>query len=167
MKFGKVEDLILKWNQHLNESKGFGYCKFQDYSSKEKCLATIHKIDGRKFDCKSAIPIVELRKKQTEDTERKIFVSGLKDTWKEKDLTKYFKRFGDVETSYIACEKGTEKSRKFGFVFFKEDSTVQKVMDVKKHYIQSCLINVKHLMPRCVDSNKSKKSKFSKFLIVT
>ena len=70
----------------------------------------------------------------TRHEEHKIFVAGLKERWKENVLEEYFSQFGEVDTCYIAKEKGTEKSRKFGFVFFKKAETVQEVMNVKKLY---------------------------------
>lgn len=163
MKFGAVESIILKRNQTTNDSRGFGYCKFEEKAAKISCLKATHALDDRRFDCKPAIPITDLQQKQSEDTEKKIFVAGLKERWREVVLNDYFSQYGAVETCYIAKEKGTEKSRKFGFVFFKETETVQKVMNVKKHIIENVLINVKHLMPRGHDNLSNKKTKDSNF----
>mmetsp|Transcript_29000 Transcript_29000/g.78001 ORF Transcript_29000/g.78001 Transcript_29000/m.78001 type:complete len:275 (+) Transcript_29000:119-943(+) len=56
---------------------------------------------------------------------RKVFVRGLKWTTSDEGLLNVFKTFGEIEEGGIARDRGTGKSRGFGFVTFKTASSAQ------------------------------------------
>ena len=114
-----------------------------------------HYINGKKIDCKIAIPKDKLNnsnenllnKKQNKEKEkksknnnsnitnnqsslyfRKIFVGGLHPSLKTETLINYFSQFGEIEKGIIMTDKITGKSRGFGFIIFSKKETVDKIM---------------------------------------
>jgi RNA recognition motif-containing protein len=155
--FGKVTKIILLRNKKTKESRGFGFIDFACKTSTQKCLATEHLHDGRKFNCKEAFPVECARRREENEQSKKLWLGSLAPEWTGATLTDYFSQFGAVDTCYIAREKGSEKSRKFGFLFFQEIEPVALVLEVPVHTIDGVEIEVKSLKSRRTFGAKQKK----------
>ena len=114
-----------------------------------------HFINGKKIDCKIAIPknklnntnenIINKKSKKEKEKKiknnnsnitnnqsslyfRKLFVGGLHPSLKTEALIDYFSQFGEIEKGIIMTDKITGKSRGFGFIIFSKKETVDKIM---------------------------------------
>jgi hypothetical protein len=58
----------------------------------------------------------------------KIFVGGLRYATGHDALRSYFEQFGEVEAAQVIFNRDTKKSRGFGFVIFRDSSSVDKVL---------------------------------------
>jgi RNA recognition motif-containing protein len=155
--FGKVTKIILLRNKKTKESRGFGFIDFACKTSTQKCLATEHLHDGRKFNCKEAFPVECARRREENEQAKKLWLGSLAPEWTGATLRDYFSQFGAVDTCYIAREKGSEKSRKFGFLFFQDIEPVALVLEVPVHTIDGVEIEVKSLKSRRTFGAKQKK----------
>jgi len=147
--FGKVIKCLLLRNKKTKESRGFGFIDFAEADSAKKCLSIHeHFCDGRKFNCKEAIPVECSGLEEKQAQERKVWVGSLDSEWTDVTMKDYFSNFGEIDTCYIAREKGSEVSRKFGFVFFKSVESVSRVLDIASHSIKGIHVEVKALKSR-------------------
>lgn len=74
---------------------------------------------------------------------RKIFVGGLSWESTAEDLKEYFQRFGEVLDATLKTDINTGRSRGFGFVLFKDVSSVDKVVADRSHVLHGKNIDPK------------------------
>lgn len=67
------------------------------------------------------------------------------------DLIQYFSTFGDVESANVVYNHENHKSRGFGFIIFKDKSSVKKVMSVSDHVIMGRKVEVKKAVPKEIE----------------
>ena len=144
-----------------------------------------HYINGKKIDCKIAIPKNKLnenskknKKKSKENKNnsisttqssnkssplyfRKMFVGGLHPLLTTENLINYFSQFGEIEKGIIMTDKITGKSRGFGFIIFSNKETVDKIMDYSNcHFLYGKWVECKRAQPKMqnmkmLDENES------------
>ncbi|KAA3671992.1 RNA-binding protein Musashi [Paragonimus westermani] len=80
----------------------------------------------------------------------KLFVGGLHQSTTNDSLKAYFSQFGDIEESIVMMDNRTGRSRGFGYIKFKENTTVDSVLAQKPHVIDQkevdpkrCNVNMK------------------------
>lgn len=91
----------------------------------------------------------------------KIFVGGLSwDTTQEK-LNAYFSQYGEVVDCILMMDTTTKRSRGFGFVTYKDPSSVVRVLEGGPHILDNKSIDPKAAVPRFPNTNPTKISAHS------
>ncbi|VDL94693.1 unnamed protein product [Schistocephalus solidus] len=85
---------------------------------------------------------------------RKLFVGGLTSETSEKNLNEYFLNFGEVVSCAVKVCRETGQSRGFGFVVFKDEDSVKKVLSAPEHRL-----NGKKIDPKPAKCNKDTQRK--------
>jgi RNA recognition motif-containing protein len=82
--------------------------------------------------------------KQRNSNDRKLFVGALGWTTTDKHLFEYFKEYGEVEDVECKIDQQTNRCRGFGFVLFKEQSSVDAVLSENEHKINGKKVDPKY-----------------------
>jgi len=82
------------------------------------------------------------------EQKRKIFVGSLVFKTDEKDLKEFYSQFGEITDCVVMKDKGTGKSRGFGFVTFQDSSMVDVAMKSRPHTINGRQCQPKRAVPR-------------------
>lgn len=145
-------------DKNTGKGRGFGFITLVDDSKIELILEDQpHVVDGKSVDCKRAIPKETISFSNGISQEeiknlynsKKIFVGGLHSELREFGMLNYFIQFGEIDECTIMTDKQSGKSRGFGFVLFKNETSVDKVMNMKtQHMIMDKWIDCKRAMPR-------------------
>ena len=71
-------------------------------------------------------------------TQNKLFVGGLPHGVTEEEFKQYFSQYGFIDDSIVMHDKSSGKPRGFGFVTFKDESSIDLVlMDKSKHKLKN------------------------------
>jgi len=80
---------------------------------------------------------------------RRIFVGGLPPTVTEEEFKDWASKFGEVEDAIILYDAVSNKSRGFGFVSFKDEESVARVLSQSSvHEFHGKTIEIKRALPR-------------------
>lgn len=100
---------------------------------------------------------------QDQDEVGKMFVGGLSWDTTHDALAQYFCQYGEVVDCVVMKNGETGRSRGFGFVTFKDPSSVELVLANKPHNLDGRTIDPKACNPR--NSQKVKKGELPKIFL--
>ncbi|VDL95548.1 unnamed protein product [Schistocephalus solidus] len=83
-----------------------------------------------------------------EDQGKKLFVGGIHHKTEEQSLRDYFSKFGEIVDVVVMKDSHTGKPRGFGFITFKEASSVDAAQNNRPHTLDGKEIDTKRAMPR-------------------
>ncbi|XP_066269893.1 RNA-binding protein Musashi homolog 2-like isoform X1 [Branchiostoma lanceolatum] len=78
----------------------------------------------------------------------KMFIGGLSWQTTADSLREYFCKYGEIKECMVMKDPVTRRSRGFGFVTFRDPASVDKVLAVSKHELDSKTIDPKVAFPR-------------------
>jgi RNA-binding protein Musashi len=147
---GKVKDCVLMVDRNTGRSRCFGFVTMEDPSITDAILADDQLIDGKKADCKRAVPKeTSLQSSQSYFRTKKVFVGGLPSDITDEAFRGYFELFGEVEDSVVMLDRDSGRPRGFGFITFKDEDSTEKVLEKPDgHYINGKWIDCKKAVPK-------------------
>jgi len=147
-RFGAIKDAVIMRDKSTGVSRGFGFVIFHEPTSVDKVLVQGDlTLDGRKIDCKVAVPRTEIGTAPGTHRTRKIFVGGIPPQTTADDLRSHFGHFGTCVNAVIMMDRATNRSRGFGFVTFESEDTVDTIL-ARTHQFGGKTVEVKKAVPK-------------------
>lgn len=137
-------------DRSTGRSRCFGFVTMEDQTAIDTILSSDQMIDGKKADCKRAVPKeTSLVPQQPMFRTKKVFVGGLPSDITEEAFRLFFEQFGPVEDSVVMLDRETGRPRGFGFItFYDEDSTEKVLENFEGNYINGKWIDCKKAVPK-------------------
>ena len=156
-RFGAVQDCILMVDRVSGRSRCFGFITMQEVESLDLILAQEQIMDGKRVDCKRAVPrdqnAVQTQPISQSYKTKKMFVGGLPPDVTDEMFRNFFEQFGEVEDSVVMLDRDTGRPRGFGFITFQSEDTADRVLEnFDKNYINGKWVECKKATPRQVQS---------------
>ena len=156
--FGSIHDCTLMIDRGSGRSRCFGFITMSDSNSLENILSKDHIIDGKKVDCKIAVPKEtannNLTNSGTSCKTKKMFVGGLPQDVTDESFREFFQQYGEVEDSIVMLDRETGRPRGFGFVTFKSEDVPDKVLEnYSKISINGKWVECKKATPKATNAS--------------
>ncbi|XP_052708323.1 heterogeneous nuclear ribonucleoprotein A3-like isoform X7 [Crassostrea angulata] len=143
-KWGTITDCVVMTDPQTKRSRGFGFITYEKVAMLDECQANRpHKIDGREVETKRAMPREESGRSESQKSNEKMFVGGLRDTTTEDDVREAFQEYGNIKNIELIKDKATNKTRGFCFVTFDDYDPVDKCVLKKRFKICDKDVEVK------------------------
>ncbi|KAH3774344.1 TAR DNA-binding protein 43-like [Dreissena polymorpha] len=146
-KFGELLLVQVKRDPTTNQSKGYGFIRFQKYEDQVKCMSVRHHIDGRWCD----VTIPNSNEGAHQVISRKVFIARCTEDITADDLRNYFCQFGEVVDVFIP-----KPFRSFAFVTF-SDPDVAHSLCGEDHIVKGVSVHVSYAAPKGTDRYGDKK----------
>ncbi|VDQ00677.1 unnamed protein product [Trichobilharzia regenti] len=130
---------MVKRDPLTQQSKGYGFIRFADYTAQVMCLAERHSIDNRQCDVR--IPISKTEGDRQE-VSRKVHIGRLTEDISAETLRQHFSQYGRVSDVFIP-----KPFRSFAFVTF-EDPEVASSLLGKDQDIEGVRVTVGSAVPK-------------------
>ncbi|KAI1715177.1 RNA recognition motif domain-containing protein [Ditylenchus destructor] len=137
LRFGTITGCRLARYKHNGISKDYGFVEFESVEQAKKASEFLpHVIDDQE---------VGVRLQSNKEWRQKftLFVGGLSKETSVETLREYFSKFDEFLECYILRNE-VNGSRGFGYVTFKSEESINKVLKSSPHYIDNKVVNVKH-----------------------
>eukprot|EP01018_Ginkgo_biloba_P023349 Gb_29428 [translate_table: standard] len=131
-KYGELTDSVIMRDRATGQPRGFGFVTYADPSVVDKVIQDKHVLDGRTVEIKRTIPRGNVPSKGPKT--KKIFVGGIPTSITEDEFKDYFSKFGKIVEHQIMQDRGSGRSRGFGFVTFDSEQVVEDILAHGKMY---------------------------------
>lgn len=131
--YGVIKECRLMRDKVTKRFRGFGFISYHSLNDGVDMMSISHEMDGEIIQIKKAYSKEKTLSIQKDEKERKIFVNRLTEEIDEQDLLTSFSKFGEIENTKIIREKGSNVSRGFGFVLFKDPADAAELLSKGDH----------------------------------
>ncbi|RWW86663.1 hypothetical protein BHE74_00004553 [Ensete ventricosum] len=133
--YGEIIDSVIMKDKNTHMPRGFGFVTFADPSVIDRVLEDEHVIDGRTVGISmKLLPHNFLLFKQPPLTN---------------ELKEHFSSYGEVIEHQIMLDHSTRRSRGFGFVTFKDEEAVDKIIsEGRMHDLAGKQVEIKRAEPK-------------------
>ena len=133
--FGEVAKCEAQmWKNNSTKCRGFAVVTTVDKQTYDIIMQAQHVFGGRNIECK---PVVKDRSQLgvycKEETDKKVYVSGLPKRVSDAMLREHFSKFGEVKIAYIVRHHKDNKPKGFGFVSFGSKEAKEAVLAYSSH----------------------------------
>ncbi|KAL7593310.1 heterogeneous nuclear ribonucleoprotein 1 isoform X1 [Lactuca sativa] len=159
--FGEVIEAVIMKDRITGRARGFGFVVFLNPVVAERVVKEKHIIDGRTVEAKKAVPrddqqtinrsnngSIHGSPSPSQTSSKKIFVGGLAPTVSELDFKNYFDQFGIITDVVVMYDHNTQRPRGFGFITYKSEESVDKVLLKTFHELNGKMVEVKRAVPK-------------------
>lgn len=149
--FGVIQECTLMQDRGTGRSRCFGFVTMRDKEAVDRILSAEQVVDGKKVDCKKAVPkdVTQTAEATAAFRTRKLFVGGLPPEVTLEEFKEYFAQFGEIEDSVVMFDKQTRRPRGFGFVTFTEESAIDGVLqNYNNNLLKGKWIECKKALPK-------------------
>jgi len=123
-KIGMINSV--KFLRHMTgQETGYGFVEF---SHQEDGRQAIQALNGTIIE-NHHIRVIRAKAPKQVISETNLYVEGLPDLWKEKDLLGKFQQFGEVTLTRVLMNRHTNKSRNVGFVHFAKSNAASTALN--------------------------------------
>jgi len=144
--FGELDDCILMRDSE-GICRGFGFVTYREQSSYDKVMEAQLQLRGRPLEQKKAVP-----RKDGEGPggtgQVKVFIGGLPPEVNKALLDEHFGNFGEIIDSVVMMDPQTRNSRGFGFVTFRDPSSVDELMKTPRFELCGKMVQCKRAQPQ-------------------
>ena len=155
---GEVVDAIVMVDKETGNSRGFGFVTFANDEDAEKAISALNKTDlnGRKIsvnDADSGKKSKDNGRKEAPAGSARMYVGGLPWETSDEGLKTLFSNFGTVHDVHVVTDRGTGKSKGFGFVTMPESEAKTAIVE-----LNGSKFNGRKLKVQMSNSSGNKKS---------
>ncbi|XP_013101945.1 ribonucleoprotein RB97D [Stomoxys calcitrans] len=78
----------------------------------------------------------------------KLFLGGLSPNTTEESITNFYAQYGEVASAVVKRDPTTQRSKGFGFITYKDSSSIERAQSLKPHIIDGRNVDSKPALPR-------------------
>ena len=138
--FGEIKRVeLVSQKKHSKRCKGFAFVTFERAEDALQVLNTQVFMKGRKLTIREQLKGKRLHDYKTRFKRRRMFVGDLPAGLTDYELRATFEGLGEVETAYLIRDHHTGESESFGYVLFKSEADVERVLS-REVYLKGVLV---------------------------